>query len=219
MILRNACSTAAIWGSLLACMPTYVDAERCPRGEQHVDGHCLPTPSLVFQRCIEVFRTTTVELDRGRQFAAGATVPQGSVEVEHGQRDRERREFTGVAADDLPLAVAECRRQEEAERTSQVARAWADAADARADAEASRLETVTLRGELERAREALQRHGARTAARFADLPQVDADAPAHESAATPDGEAVDSEAVDAEPVDTEVADTEPADVEAVDTDG
>jgi hypothetical protein len=212
MILRSACSTAAIWGSVVACMPTYVETEQCPRGEQRVDGHCLPTPSLVFQRCIEVFRTTTVELDRGRQFAAGAAVPQGSVEVEHGQRDRERREFTGVAADDLPLAVAECRRQEEAERTSQVARAWADAADARADAEASRLETVTLRGELERARAALQRQGTRTAARFADLPQVDADSPAPESSH-------DTEVGDTEVGDTEVGDTEVGDAEVGDADG
>jgi hypothetical protein len=173
--------------STLACT-TWVDADpACPRGQQRVDAHCVPTPSIVFQRCMEAFRTRSIEHDRGRELGVAASVEGRSGSIQHERRDRERREYEGLQADDLSVASTECRRQEEAERAGQIARAWEDAERARSDAESARLEAVAARNELRRQTaklEKLERNAAEQrdedAERFADLPTVDDAAPTAE---------------------------------------
>lgn len=166
--------------SSFACT-TWVDADpACPRGQQRVDAHCVPTPSIVFQRCMEAFRTRSVEHDRGRELGVAASVEARGGSIQHEQRDRERREYDGLSADDLSVASGECRRQEEAERAGQIARAWEDAERARSDAEAARLESIAARSELrrqtaklEKLERATERASEEQAGRFADLPTID----------------------------------------------
>jgi hypothetical protein len=178
----------ACLASPIACT-TWVDADpSCPRGEQRIDGHCLPTPSIVFQRCMEAVRTRSIEHDRGRDLAVSASAQARGGSIQHERRDLERREYDGLATDDLSVAIGECRRQEEAERAGQIARAWEDAERARTDAESARLEAVTAKGELRRATARLEKlegardEAARNDARpFGDLPAVD-DAALHDEA-------------------------------------
>lgn len=163
----------------------------CGHGEQLVDGHCLPTPSIVFQRCMEAFRTRSIEHDRGRELAVSASVQGQGGELSHERRDRERREYEGLSDDDLSAAISECRRQEEAERASQVARAWDEADRARNDAERARIEALGAKHELERATAKLERleqdaERRDADARYADLPVVEAAEPA--TAAPVEGE-------------------------------
>lgn len=134
------------------------DPQSCPRGQQRVDGHCLPTPTVVFTRCVEAFRTDSVEHDRGREIDVGARAPSGAGgNVRHHDGDRERREFAGLSEDHMAAAIVECRRQEEAERAGQLARAWDEAEQARNDADAARLEARQARWQLERLDRAHQR--------------------------------------------------------------
>ncbi len=163
---------------LLGCARWPSNDLGCPRGEQHVDGHCLPTPSIVFQRCMEAFRTRSIEHDRGRELSVSASATDKGGELQHERRDRERREYEGLQDDDLSAAIGECRRQEEAERAGQLARAWDEAETARSDAERARIEAVTAKHELARANAELERRereGERRAAeeRFADLPVLE----------------------------------------------
>jgi len=171
----------------------------CPRGEQHIDGQCLPTPSIVFQRCMDAFRTSSIEHDRGRELAVSASLKDRGGELQHERRDQERREYEGLATDDLSAAIGECRRQEEAERAGQIARAWDEAQQARTDAERARLEAVTARNELRRATSQIEQleqasakaseraERANAAAAFAELPTVLPD-PAATSDAPPASE-------------------------------
>jgi hypothetical protein len=169
LVLLCLCSACAQWP---------VEERSCPRGEQLHDGHCTPTPSIVFQRCMEAFRTRSIEHDRGRELAVSASVKGQGGELSAERRDRERREYEGLSDDDLSAAIGECRRQEEAERAGQVARAWDEAERARADAERARIEAVGAKHELSRTTaklERLEREQERreTDARFADLPSIE----------------------------------------------
>jgi hypothetical protein len=186
----------------LACT-TWVDADpACPRGQQRVDAHCVPTPSIVFQRCMEAFRTRSIEHDRGRELAVAASAEARGGSIQHERRDVERREYDGLTTDDLSVASGECRRQEEAERAGQIARAWEDAERARSDAETARLETVEAKSELRRQTaklEKLEKLGERTredeARRFADLPTIDEAAAEPAAAPDVDGEQPDDDEV------------------------
>lgn len=171
---------------------SYVDGQLgCPRGQQHVDGHCLPTPSIVFTRCVEAFRTRTVQQDRGRETSVGASGPsEVGGQFAHNRLDRERREYDGLGSEHMDAAIAECRRQEQAERDGQLARAWDDAEQARATAERARLDAVQAKAELERLQERYDRlrershdaptspdEHARTLAASLPAPPEDGDAP------------------------------------------
>lgn len=125
-----------------ACVP-HTQTRRCAPGETLSDGQCVPTPSVVFARCVDSFRKTAVETDRGKHTKVGVKAPRGygSAQVERDDAEHERAEYSGVPDALLPEALAECRRQEEQERAAQIARAWAaaDAAEGRAREAETRL--------------------------------------------------------------------------------
>lgn len=155
---RLARATAAIAAAfLLACTSLAQLDEHCPRGQQRVDGHCVPTPSLVFQRCMDAVRARTIEHDRGRELAVGARIDARSAQLQHERHDRQRQAYEGLGSEDLALALDECRRQEDAERQGQIARAWEEAARAQEQAERARIDAVAARGEAQRLGAALRR--------------------------------------------------------------
>ncbi len=142
----------------MACV-TYADRQpNCPRGQQRIDGLCLPSPSIVFTRCVEAFRTRAIEQDRGREVAVAARGPNDvGAQLSHNKVDRERREYAGLSEAHMEAAIGECRRQEEAERNGQLARAWQDAEEARVQAEHARLDAVHAKAELARVQERYDR--------------------------------------------------------------
>lgn len=158
---------------LLAGCHEWVEVRQCPAGQQEHEDRCLPTPTIVFLRCVEAFRTEKVEHDRGKQLAIDANVPTSSGTVggsmQRTKADRESREYTELSESGIGIAVEECRRQEQAERESRLAAALQDAETAHDEMQAARADaatatakledleaaTQTLRDELEAASEAL----------------------------------------------------------------
>ncbi|MBX7084240.1 MAG: hypothetical protein K1X88_33845 [Nannocystaceae bacterium] len=184
--MRAAATVAA--ASLLACSSLVAIDDRCPRGQQRVDGHCVPTPSLVFVRCMDAVRARTIEHDRGRELAVGARVDTRSAQLQHERHDRERQAYEDLGSEDLALALEECRRQEDAERQGQIARAWEEAARAQEQAERARIDAVAARGEAHRLGTALRRLEAMRGAEAAQgepLEPGDAAAPSEADAAAP----------------------------------
>ncbi len=128
---------------------------------QRVEQQCVPVPTLVFRGCVEAFRTASVERQSGQNLAVGGSVGHyGSARVERDQRDVKHTRFAGVAESDTEAIITECRRQEQAERDSQLAVAWEQADDERGRAEAAtreaRLATAAfaeLQSELEEVRD------------------------------------------------------------------
>ncbi len=122
-----------------------VAAPRCDRGMARVDGQCIPTPTLVFRGCVEAFRTTRVERDRGGSVAVGGSVPgTGSGRLERDRRDVEATELASLPDADADAIIEECRRQEEAERGRLLDEAWAAADEARGDAKRARTDVRRL---------------------------------------------------------------------------
>jgi hypothetical protein len=125
----------------------------CPKGQQAVDGQCMPMPTLVFRQCMDAFRTASVERAKGHDVEVGADV-QGyaGAKVRRSQQDTERREYAGVNDLDMQEAITECRRQEEVERQGLLAAAHADAHTAREEAKTARDEKDAAQAELADAR-------------------------------------------------------------------
>lgn len=102
----------------------------CPEGQALTDGQCVPTSSIVFQRCIDSFRKSTEQRDEGTDTQLGADVSgYGGGQVRHARKDHQEASYDALPEEVVPEAIAECRRQEQAEREQQVQKAWA-AADA-----------------------------------------------------------------------------------------
>ena len=122
-----------------------VAVPRCDRGMARVDGQCVPTPTLVFRECVEAFRTTRVERDRGDSVAVGGSVPgTGSARLERDRRDVEAKELASLPDADADVIIEECRRQEQAERGRLLDEAWAAADEARGDAKRARNDVRRL---------------------------------------------------------------------------
>lgn len=122
-----------------------VAVPRCDRGMARVDGQCIPTPTLVFRECVEAFRTTRVERDRGDSVAVGGSVPgTGSARLERDRRDVEATELASLPDADADVIIEECRRQEQAERGRLLDEAWAAAEEARGDAKRARNDVRRL---------------------------------------------------------------------------
>jgi TPR repeat protein len=131
----------------------WVEVRECPPGQQEHEDRCLPTPTVVFLRCVEAFRTEKVEHDRSKQLAIDASAPTGSGTVggslQRTKADRERREYTEMSDGSIGIAVEECRRQEQAERESRLAAALQDAEAARTEMQAARADAATAGAKLE----------------------------------------------------------------------
>lgn len=122
-----------------------VAVPRCDRGMARVDGQCVPTPTVVFRECVEAFRTTRIERDRGDSVALGGSVPgTGSARLERDRRDVEATELASLADADAEVIIEECRRQEQAERGRLLDEAWAVADEARGDAKRARNDVYRL---------------------------------------------------------------------------
>jgi len=122
-----------------------VAVPRCDRGMARVDGQCVPTPTLVFRECVEAFRTTRVERDRGDSVAVGGSVPgAGSARLERERRDVEAKELASLPDADADAIIEECRRQELAERGRLLDEAWAAADEAQGDAKRARNDVRRL---------------------------------------------------------------------------
>jgi TPR repeat protein len=103
---------------------------QCPRGQQSHDGQCVPTSTLVFERCLESFRKTRTEHDHGTNTEVQATVKGQGGSLLHERKDSEASEYDDLPPELMGDAIAECRRQEEVQRTLEVERAWAAAQEA-----------------------------------------------------------------------------------------
>ncbi len=148
---------------LLAACHEWVDVRQCPAGQQEHEDRCLPTPTIVFLRCVEAFRMEKVEHDRSSKLAIDATAPTGSGTVggslQRTKANRESREYTEMTETGIGIAVEECRRQEQAERESRLAAALHDAESARTQMQAARADAATATAkveDLEKASEALR---------------------------------------------------------------
>ena len=156
---RVGCPRIAAWGWMLCgwvaiggCA-SYSVPIRCPRGQAKVGEQCVPTPSLVFSRCVEAFRRTRSERTEGTDTTIGAQVAgQGGGTISHARGQGQADEYATVSEDLLPEAIAECRRQEEQERRDEIGRAWAAADDAQRQAAQARAEAEQLREQAEAAR-------------------------------------------------------------------
>lgn len=110
----------------------------CAPGQSLSGGECLPTPALVFTRCVEAFRKTADEHEVGRETKLAVRAePYGDAEVARGKQERDRAEYSGISDSMLSDAIVECRRQEEQERAHQIERAWAEAEAERTRARAA----------------------------------------------------------------------------------
>lgn len=110
-----------------------------------VDGQCVPTPTVVFRECVQAFRTTRIERDRGDTVAVGGSVPgTGSARLERDRRDVEATELASLPDADADAIIEECRRQEQAERGRLLDEAWAAADEARGDAKRARNDVRRL---------------------------------------------------------------------------
>ena len=139
--------------ALLAGCHEWVEVRQCPAGQQEHEDRCLPTPTIVFLRCVEAFRTEKVEHDRSSQLGIDASAPTGAGtpvggSLSRAKLDRESREYTVLPADGIPIAVAECRRQEEAERESRLAAALREAESAQTRMRQARAEAATATASL-----------------------------------------------------------------------
>jgi TPR repeat protein len=141
--------------SLLVCAcHEWTPVRECPAGQQEHEDRCLPTPTLVFLQCVEAFRTEKVEHDRSSRLALEAKgPPTGGAAIggslERAKLDRESREYTEMTERGIGIAVAECRRQEQAERESRLALALQDAETARSEMRTARAEAATATAQLE----------------------------------------------------------------------
>lgn len=147
--------------------------DACPRGQQRFDGQCVPTSSLVFERCLESFRKTREQRNHGVDTELSARVEGQGGSLKHERKDHEEAEYGGVSEALMSDAIEECRRQEQQQRSMELERAWAAAEDAQAraieaddrahaaeraqqraqdDARRYEQETVVLREQLETAR-------------------------------------------------------------------
>lgn len=150
-------SRGVVWalaGLLATACQSFTPVRECPAGQQEHGERCLPTPTIVFLQCVEAFRTAKIELDRSTRLAVDATAPgPGAAPIggslHRAKLDRESREYTELPDDGIDIAVAECRRQEEAERASRLAQALADAEDARAEMRTARAEAATATVKLD----------------------------------------------------------------------
>jgi hypothetical protein len=108
--------------------------EDCPEGQLLSDGQCVPTSSIVFQRCVDTFRKSAVETNEGVDTQVGANAAGYGGSLKRTRTDHVAAEYTALPDELVPEAITECGRQEQAEREQQVQRAWeaADAARARA---------------------------------------------------------------------------------------
>jgi TPR repeat protein len=132
----------------------WADVRECPPGQQEHEDRCLPTPSIVFLRCVEAFRTEKIEHDRSSQLAIDANAPTGKGapiggSLSRAKLDRESREYTVMPEDGIHIAVAECRRQEESERESRLAAALHEAAAAQTELHQARAEAATALAKLD----------------------------------------------------------------------
>jgi hypothetical protein len=132
---------------------SYPETTRCAAGLAEVEGQCVPVSTVVFRQCMEAFRTESVEHDRGHELSiAASTKRYGEAKVQRSKQDLQRTEFAGAAPGDSEIVVAECRRQEQAERESQLQQAWAVAASAEAEAQAAEREKADMHEQLAAAR-------------------------------------------------------------------
>jgi len=94
MVLRG----LALWsGLVVAGCVSGPAALECPRGQQSHDGQCVPTSTLVFERCMESMRKTKVEREHGTGTEVQATVKGQGGSFQHERKDTEHAEY-----DDLP---------------------------------------------------------------------------------------------------------------------
>jgi len=129
----------------------------CPRGQQSHDGQCVPTSTLVFERCMESLRKTKVERQSGTGTEVTAQIKGQGGSLRHERKDTEQAEYDDLPPELMGEAIAECRRQEEVQRGLEVERAWAaadEAGRAQRDAEArlSAAEREQQRAEAEAAK-------------------------------------------------------------------
>ncbi len=130
---------------LVGCVSYPQERPGCAKGFTDVEGQCVPVSTVVFRQCMEAFRTQSVEHDRSQALTIGAAAKgYGEAKVQRSKQDLQRTEFSGAAQGDSEIVIAECRRQEQAERESQLALAWAAVASAEADAKQARREAAEL---------------------------------------------------------------------------
>jgi hypothetical protein len=139
---------------LLAACHEWAPVRECPRGQQEHEDRCLPTPTIVFLQCVEAFRTEKIEHDRSSQLAIEASAPAGAGapvagSLQRAKLDRESRQYSVLPEGGIPIAVAECRRQEEAERESRLASAIAEAESAETELRQARAEAATAVAKIE----------------------------------------------------------------------
>lgn len=103
---------------------------QCARGQQFHGGQCVPTSSLVFERCLESFRKTREERAAGVDTEVSAQVRGQGGTVHRERREVESSEYDGLPPHAVDEAIAECRRQEQQQRTLELERAWAAADEA-----------------------------------------------------------------------------------------
>ena len=130
----------------------------CPRGQQHHDGQCMPTSSLVFERCLESFRKTREHRDHGTGTEVTATVKGQGGTLRHERQDYEAAEYEGISDALMSEAIDECRRQEQQQRTMELERAWAAAEDAQRQASDADERAMAAEREQRRAEDEAHRH-------------------------------------------------------------
>ena len=152
---------------------SYPETTRCAAGLAEVEGQCVPVSTVVFRQCMEAFRTESVEHDRSQELSIGASANRyGEAKVQRSKQDLQRTEFAGAARGDSEIVIAECRRQEQAERESQLQQAWAAVASAEAQARDAERDKARIDDALAAARaeiEAQQRAHADAAEELAAL--------------------------------------------------
>lgn len=138
----------AVLGVVPGCTQV-VHSPRCSQGESLSDGQCIPTATLVFERCVNSFRRTTQAHSEGKRTRVAARAKgYGATEIEHGHVEEDRAEYSGIPDALMPEALAECRRQQEQERTHQLELAWAAAQTERERAAAAQRQTRGVQKEL-----------------------------------------------------------------------
>ncbi|MEM6291443.1 MAG: tetratricopeptide repeat protein [Myxococcota bacterium] len=182
----------ALWGGLAmmwvgGCGMTSLGGPRCARGLQAVEGQCVPVPTIVFRECVAAFRTTSIEREQGEGTAVGGAVSgYGSARVERERHDVAHTQFEVLEDADADAIIAECRRQEEAQRASQLDEAWAAADAARREADDARDDVQTLERSLAALDDELAEAVALAEQRQAALESMTADLEALRSLATAD---------------------------------
>ena len=150
-LLECACQMV-LAASLTACW-SGTEVRDCPLGEQDVDGQCVPTSTLVFERCVSSFRKTSSVDEQSEGTEVQVQVPGGyGGAVGQSERDRTRESYATLPEGILPEAIEECRRQEQVEREGQLARARVrmnEAIAAAHQAEAERAQAEQSLGSVE----------------------------------------------------------------------